>query len=244
MQSMLWIESGSCSGESMSILGADGTGQDGETLADFLRTDHVELLWHPSLSLESPSDLETLIEAIVSDEKPLTLLCVEGSILNGPFGTGQYDTFHGRPKRDIIKQLAAKAKYVIALGTCAAYGGIPAAPPNPTEATGLQFDGDRPGGLLDADFRSLGGLPVINVSGCPVSAATMIATMRAVLRDQPLACDNQNRPDLVRPCMSGDAVRRCETRTKVGYNCYACISPKFPADKQLFRYAAPKQPRS
>jgi len=36
------------------------------------------------------------------------------------------------------------------MGTCAAFGGIPAAPPNPTEASGIQFTLDKPGGLLRA----------------------------------------------------------------------------------------------
>jgi hydrogenase small subunit len=50
-----------------------------------------------------------------------------------------FDTFCGKPKRDIIAALCNQADYGLAMDTCAAFGGIPAAPPNPTESSGLQF---------------------------------------------------------------------------------------------------------
>jgi hydrogenase small subunit len=58
-----------------------------------------------------------------------------------------FDSIHGKPKKDLIAALCNKAEYVLAMGTCAAFGGIPAAPPNPTESSGLQFSLDKPGGL-------------------------------------------------------------------------------------------------
>jgi hypothetical protein len=51
---LLWMACGSCSGESMAILGAEGRGKRGDTLPGFLAEHDVGLLWHPSLSLESP----------------------------------------------------------------------------------------------------------------------------------------------------------------------------------------------
>jgi coenzyme F420-reducing hydrogenase gamma subunit len=67
----------------------------------------------------------------------------------------------------LIQELTEKAEYVVAVGTCASYGGIHAAPPNPTDCIGMQFDKRNPGGLLSAEWRSRKGLPVINMSGCP-----------------------------------------------------------------------------
>src|SRR5262245_10032869 len=154
MATLLWIESGSCSGESMAILGAEGPGKEGYNLLDFLEHNQVELLWHPSLSLEPPSALAALIERILAGKQDLTLLCVEGSIVHGPNGTGMFDTFHGKPKKDLIRTLCDKADFVLAMGTCASYGGIPAAPPNPTESSGLQFTNEHPGGLLEPTWRS------------------------------------------------------------------------------------------
>jgi Ni,Fe-hydrogenase I small subunit len=88
---LLWMACGGCSGESMAILGAEGRGRRGDTLPGFLDEHDVELLWHPSLSLESPRQAAALIEGIVAGEQPLTILCVEGSIINGPGGSGGFD---------------------------------------------------------------------------------------------------------------------------------------------------------
>jgi hydrogenase small subunit len=46
------------------------------------------------------------------------------------------------------------ARYVVAVGTCSAFGGIPAAPPNPTDCTGLQFERERPAACWGPDWRS------------------------------------------------------------------------------------------
>jgi hydrogenase small subunit len=235
MATLLWIECGACGGESMAILGAEGPGQGGDNLPEFLEAHDVRLLWHPSLSPESPKEAGSLIGRILAGEQELTLLCVEGSIIHGPDGTGMFDTFGGRPKRDLIAALGEKADYVLAMGTCAAFGGIPAAPPNPTEASGLQFRNDRPGGLFGPEWRSRAGYPVVNLAGCPVDAATMIETLAWVLSGRPLALDAYNRPATVGPCLSGPSRRKCGTAEQVGYSCYGCIGARFPTSKPLFR---------
>ena len=77
MATLLWLACGACSGESMTILGVDGVGKTGETLLDFLEQYHVQLLWHPSLSLEAPKELAGLMESTKYRGTPLrgTRLC-------------------------------------------------------------------------------------------------------------------------------------------------------------------------
>jgi len=236
---LLWMACGSCSGESMAILGAEGRGKRGDTLPGFLAAHGVGLLWHPSLSLESPREAAALIERIIAGEQHLTLLCVEGSIIHGPHGSGRFDMFEGRPKRDLVAQLCARAEYVLAMGSCAAFGGVPAAPPNPSESTGLQFTNGRPGGLLSPEWRSRAGMPVINLSACPADATTMVETMGALLHARGLELDKMGRPSTQKPCLSEPLERRCRTADKVGYACYGCIGPKFPLSKPLFKHRAP-----
>ena len=236
-KTLLWIESGGCSGESMAILGLDGPFVvGGYNLAQFLDNEGVRLLWHPSLSLESPLQLLTIVDAIVCGREELTF-CLEGSVIHGPSGSGMYDSIHGKPKRDLIAALCIKSEYVLAMGTCAAFGGIPAAPPNPTESSGLQFTLDRPGGLLNPEWRSRAGFPVFNLSGCPVDAVTMLRTMSLIINGAPSTLDALNRPSTVRPCLSDDSRRKCRTAEKVGYSCYNCIDARFPIGKRLFRHA-------
>jgi uptake hydrogenase small subunit len=236
---LLWMACGSCSGESMAILGAEGRGKRGDTLPGFLDERDVELLWHPSLSQESPKQAAALIERIVAGEQHLTLLCVEGSIIHGPNGSGRFDLFEGRPKRDIVAQLSERADYVLAMGSCAAFGGIPAAAPNPSESTGLQYTNSAPGGLLSAEWRSRAGMPVVNLSACPVDATTMIETMSSLLCGRELDLDKVGRPATQKPCLSDPDEKRCRTADKVGYACYGCIGPKFPLPKPLFRHREP-----
>jgi Ni,Fe-hydrogenase I small subunit len=134
-----------------------------------LETAGIRLLWHPSLSEAGGAELITLLESILAGSTKLDILCLEGSVIQGPNGSGLFHRLGGSefPMRDWIGKLAAIAMHVVAVGTCAAYGGITSAGGNPSEACGLQYDGDMCGGFLGAAFRSRSGLPVINIAGCP-----------------------------------------------------------------------------
>ena len=80
---VLWLQSGGCGGCSMSLLCADTTDFQGH-----LRDGGINLLWHPSLSLASGEEVIDLLNALVKGETALDVLCVEGSLLRGPNGTG------------------------------------------------------------------------------------------------------------------------------------------------------------
>ena len=162
--SLLWLQSGGCGGCSMSLLGAESP-----DLMTTLAASGIDLLWHPSLSEACGNDLISLLEDIIHGNRTLDILCLEGSVINGPNGTGNFHRLAGtgRPMRDWIYDLSLVAKHVVAVDNCAAYGGITAAGNNPSEATGLQYDETTPGGLLGAEFTDKTGLPVVNIAGCP-----------------------------------------------------------------------------
>jgi ferredoxin hydrogenase small subunit len=81
---------------------------------------------------------------------------------------------------DWVCRLSAVATHVVAVGSCAAWGGVTAAGVNPTEACGLQFDDDQVGGLLGAEFRARGGGPVINIAGCPTHPGWVVDTLTSL----------------------------------------------------------------
>ena len=188
-KTLFWIQTGGCGGDSLAILSAESP-----SLEQLFTQQNLELLWHPSLSHQTSQHREDTLQRIQSGEQVLDILCVEGSIITAPRGTGLFDTWHGRAKKDVIADLAARAGAVVAIGTCAAFGGVSAAPPNPSDSIGLQFDRAQAGGLLPPEWRSRAGLPVINVAGCPAHPHAMTQTLAWLAADLPLQLDGLNRP--------------------------------------------------
>ena len=174
---VLWLQSGGCGGCSMSLLCADTTDFHG-----LWRDAGIHLLWHPSLSLASGAEVVDLLHAVLDDTVRVDVLCVEGSLLRGPHGSGRFHVLAGTglPMIDWVRRLAAKAGHVAAIGSCAAWGGVTAGGSNPTDACGLQFEDEHRGGLLGADFRARHGLPVINVAGCPTHPGWVTDTLMAL----------------------------------------------------------------
>jgi ferredoxin hydrogenase small subunit len=176
-KTLVWLQAGSCGGCTMALLESGGDG-----LFAVLERAGYRLLWHPSLSLESGADALAVLAAVEAGEVPLDVLCVEGAILCGPDGSGRFNRLGGtgRSLMDWTRALAARAGTVVAVGSCAAYGGIPAGDGDPTDARGLAFTVTRPGGALGAGFRARGGLPVISVAGCAPHPGWIVETLEAV----------------------------------------------------------------
>jgi len=190
VKSLFWLQTGACGGESLAILSAEAPSLEG------LLTSHgIDLLWHPSLSHAPMKRFDERIAAIETGAQKLDILCIEGSLITAPRGSGLFDSYQGRARIDMVRALAARADHVLAMGTCAAFGGIPGASPNPSDCLGLQFDRDKPGGLLPADWRSRAGLPVINISGCPAHPHAMTQTLAALAGGMELKLDALNRPE-------------------------------------------------
>ena len=161
---LLWLQSAGCGGCTMSLLCAENP-----NVYDLLDGAGIELLWHPTLSEATGAPVRALLEDIEAGRTALDILCIEGSILRGPGGTGRFQMLSGtgRSMLDWVQSLAPLARHVVAVGTCATYGGVTSAGENPADAVGVQYDGAHPGGALAAGFTARGGLPVINVAGCP-----------------------------------------------------------------------------
>jgi len=152
----------------------------------------VQVLWHPSLSTLSAAQHEDLLEDIGAGRQPLDFLCVEGSVIRGPGGTGMYDTFEGKPRKDLLAKLAGRAGHVLAVGTCASFGGIGA--DGEVEATGVTFTRGKPGGFLGEDFRAARGAPVINLPGCPCHPEVLAGALTMLAAGQEMALNEWNSP--------------------------------------------------
>ncbi len=185
---MYWLQLGGCGGDTMSLLGAESP-----DLPQALGMLDVEVLWHPSLSATTAQEHRELVESLTAGERQLDLLCVEGAVIRGPGGTGMYDTVEGKPKKDLLRALSERARFVVAVGTCAAYGGITAT--GNVEASGVQFTREQVGGFVGPRFVSAGGLPVINLAGCPCHCDIVIGAVAALTQGRRLDLDEANRPE-------------------------------------------------
>ncbi len=188
-KTFFWLQAGGCSGDSMSILNMEHP-----DLFSQLENFDIEVLFHPSLSTLSYQEQDALIERILNDDQKLDIFCLEGNVVMGPDGTGMFDTFRGKPKKDLIHALAHKADYVLAVGTCAAYGGFGGRPEDEMQGIGLQSQRGKGGGFLGEDFRSRAGLPVINLSGCPIHPKALEMTLALIANDLPVELDEMNKP--------------------------------------------------
>ena len=140
---ILWLQSAGCGGCTMSLLCAESPG-----VFDVLGDAGLRFLWHPALSVETGGEVRALLAQVEAGEVPLDILCVEGSILTGPNGTGRFQMLSGtgRSMLEWVTNLAPLADHVVAVGTCAAFGGVTSAGGNPAGAVGVQYDGKAAGG--------------------------------------------------------------------------------------------------
>ena len=178
---VLWLQSAGCGGCTMSLLNAEAPG-----LFETLEGLGIRLLWHPSLSEATGAEARQIIRQAAAGELPLDCLCVEGALLRGPRGTGRFHRLAGtgRSTVDIVRELAGVARYTVAVGTCAAYGGLGGSTGGVTEACGLQYEAADAGGLLGEGYRSAAGLPVVNVAGCPTHPGWVLETLGLLAQDR------------------------------------------------------------
>ncbi|HZS40085.1 MAG TPA: hydrogenase expression protein HypE [Polyangia bacterium] len=178
---ILWITAGlSCDGDSVSITAATQPSLE-DILFNALPGLPKVRLHNPVLAYENGADfLESFHLAAEGKLDPFVLV-IEGSIPNekikpeGYWAAMGVDA-SGQPITtcEWIDRLAPHALAVVAIGTCATYGGIPAMSGNPTGAMGLPD-------YLGWKWKSKAGIPVVCVPGCPVQPDNFMETVLYLL---------------------------------------------------------------
>ncbi len=153
--SLIWLEFQDCAGNTESFLRAEKPTV-AEIVLEVLSLNYHETIMAPAGEASRKSRDET-----VEKEKGKYLVVVEGSIPTKDDGV--YCTIGGESAVDIAKRVCGNAAAVLAVGSCAAFGGIPAANPNPTGAVGVR--------------DLVKGVPVVNLPGCPANVANVTATI-------------------------------------------------------------------
>ncbi|QFI55910.1 hydrogenase 2 small subunit [Aeromonas simiae] len=170
---VIWIGAQECTGCTESLLRAT------HPTLENLVLDTISLEYHEVLSAAFGQQVEENKHRAMARYQGRYVLVVDGSI---PLKDGGiYCMVAGKPIVEHIREAAAGAAAIIAIGSCASWGGVPVTGGNPTGAVSLS--------------EALGGKPVINIPGCPPNLHNFLATVAHLLTfNRAPALDAQGRP--------------------------------------------------
>ena len=193
---IIWLQAQACSGDTIALFNATEPSILDLVLGRINKIPKIRIVFHPTImvrwgvehiSNSINPDIEkwnvmSIMEKALKDDLSPYILIVEGSIPDEEENRrkeGFYCSI-GEYKGKIIyadeylKKLAEKAYAIVAVGTCASFGGIPSGTPNPTNTYGVRD-------ILGHDWESVAGLPVINIPGCPAAGDWQLKTLLHLL---------------------------------------------------------------
>ena len=151
--SVIWLHFQECTGCSESLLRAE------HPTLEKLILDVISLDYHETLFAAAGHQAEAARKEAMKANKGKYILVVEGAI---PVkDKGVYCKIGGKTAIELVKECAADAAAVIAIGSCASWGGMPSTDPNPTGSSSV-------GDVL--------GKPVVTIPGCPPNPYNFLAT--------------------------------------------------------------------
>ncbi len=170
---VIWISAQECTGCTETLLRAY------HPTLETLILDQISLDYHETLCAGAGHQAEDFREASVKENWGKFLLVVDGSIPTKDGGI--YCQIAGKTVLETVVRLSEGAAAIVAMGSCASWGGIPASLPNPTDATPVQ--------------EVLKGKTVVNIPGCPPNPYNFLATVLHFLTFNALpALDEEARP--------------------------------------------------
>jgi hydrogenase small subunit len=194
---LVWLEFQDCAGNTESFLRA------AKPSVDEIILDAVSVNYHETIMAAAGHLAEDVLEKTVQEFPGQYIAVVEGSIPTAEDGI--YCTIGGRTALDIAREVCGNALVTVAAGTCASFGGIPAAAPNPTGAISVA--------------AAVPAATVVNLSACPFNAANITGLLVHYLTFGKLpALDSLGRPKFAYGKRIHDA---CERRAHFDAGQYA-----------------------
>ncbi|HUI52241.1 MAG TPA: hydrogenase small subunit [Terriglobales bacterium] len=152
--SVIWLHFQECTGCTESLLRTSHPG-----LAEVL-FDLISLDYHETLMAAAGHQAEEALEAAIKKNAGKYILVVEGAVPTKE--NGNYMLIANKTGVDMLKHVAASAGAIIAIGSCASWGGVPSAAPNPTGASGIN--------------ELLPDKVVVTLPGCPANPYIFLGT--------------------------------------------------------------------
>jgi len=153
--SIIWLHFQECTGCTESLLRTSHPG------LSKLILDLVSLDYHETLFAASGAQIEAALEKALEEQAGKFVLVVEGAIPTKEEGI--YCQIGGRTALESLKRCAAKAGAIVAVGSCASWGGVASADPNPTGAKGVP--------------QVLEGKTMVSIPGCPPNPYILLGTV-------------------------------------------------------------------
>jgi hydrogenase small subunit len=153
--SVIWLHFQECTGCSMSLLRSSHPG-----LADLV-LDLISLDYHESLFAAAGHQAEAALKTAMDQNDGKYICVIEGAIPTKEGGI--YCMIGGRTAENIARDVSSRAAAVVAIGSCASWGGLPSADPNPTGSVGAH--------------KIVENKPVINLPGCPANPYVLLGTV-------------------------------------------------------------------
>lgn len=170
---LIWLEATGCSGNIISLLNAENPD------VIYLLQEMVTLKYNNSLmAAEGESAFRQFLDTLDTE----FILVVEGAVSTKDNGLYNIIANYNGERITAMKavQMAGeKAKYIVAVGTCASYGGTSAAKPNPAGCVSVSK-------FLNKE--------VIRVPGCPTHPDWVIGTIANLVAFGKPKLDEKNRP--------------------------------------------------
>lgn len=187
---VLWVQAGTCTGCSVSVLNTVSPTIKNVLIDEVIPGKHINLKFQATVMAGQGDAVLEVLDDTSRKNKGGYVLIVEGAIPvkdGGMYGTLGEKDGKALPMAPRIEALSKDALAILALGTCATFGGIAAGKPNPGGYMGL-----------DAFLKSKGiSKPLINLPGCPPHPDWFVGTVASVLLTglpRPEELDEHKRP--------------------------------------------------
>ena len=170
---VIWLHGQECTGCTETLLRAE------HPTLESLILDLISLEYHETLCAGAGHQAEAHKQKIMQENKGKYILVTEGGTPTKD--NGIYCKVGGKTQVDQVREAAEGAAAIIAIGSCASWGGIQAADPNPTGAKPTQ--------------DIVPGKVVVNIPGCPPNPYNFLSTVLYLLTfNKPPDLDQKNRP--------------------------------------------------
>jgi hydrogenase small subunit len=153
--SVIWLHFQDCTGCTETLLRTSAPD------VAHLILDVISLDYHETLMAASGAQAEAALKSAMAENAGKYVLVVEGAIPMKE--NGNYMQMNSRPAVEVLREVAAQAAAVIAIGSCATWGGVPSADPNPTGAVGVD--------------SIITGKAIVNLPGCPPNPYNLLGVV-------------------------------------------------------------------